>query len=491
MASGGTSVVTRHLKEKHHINPELDSLARKRDLNGTAIHAAVLHHAESVQEAKQEDEVKKREEVFGHGLHKATLEYLYLQWTVTQNITFKQVEYQHFRTFLEYINPVANRLLPYSHDTLRIHANALFEEGKTRLRHILISAISDIHITCDMWSSPNHLGLLAILAHFTSEKLQLTTVTLALVELQGEHSGINQAEVILRVLDDYQIRGKVGYFMMDNVISNDSLVAHVADVLNSDGIIYDAKQRRLRCNGHVINLVVQAFLFGDRVNDYEDSGEYDTPTEDELESWRKWGPLGKLHNICTWIMGSSQRIQAWKKRSSLMPRRDQGTRWNSWYEMIDQALRGIKTPLTELLAEEPALTKDILSPGDWLTLTYVRDFLASFLATTKAIEGRSATLEKVLPSLDFLAERFDDAIIRFEDNPFMSSCLQAGYTKLLNYWNKTDRAPVYVAAIVLDPTLKYSYFDSWKPTWQSDIKEKMQGLWESTYKPSATLHLML
>lgn len=75
----------------------------------------------------------------------------------------------------------------------------LFEEGKQRLRYILATAISDIHVTCDMWTSPNHLGILAIVGHFTSENLERRAVTLALVEIQGEHSGQNQAIAVFRL----------------------------------------------------------------------------------------------------------------------------------------------------------------------------------------------------------------------------------------------------------------------------------------------------
>lgn len=32
--------------------------------------------------------------------------------------------------------------------------------------------------------------------------------------------------------------------------------------LEDEGIVYDARQHRLRCNGHIINLAVCAFLFG-------------------------------------------------------------------------------------------------------------------------------------------------------------------------------------------------------------------------------------
>ncbi len=115
-----------------------------------------------------------------------------------------------------------------------------------------------------MWTSPNHLGILAVVAHFTSEKLRLITATLALVELEGEHSGANQARIVERVVDDFGIRPKLGYFVMDNATSNDQLVQTIAQSINNEntGLPWNPEQRRLRCNGHVINLVIQAFLFG-------------------------------------------------------------------------------------------------------------------------------------------------------------------------------------------------------------------------------------
>ena len=98
------------------------------------------------------------------------------------------------------------------------------DEGKIRLHYLLATAISDIYITCDMWTLLNHLGILAVVAHFTSEKSQLLTVTLALVELQGKHLGPNQVQVINKIIDNFQFRNKLGYFIIDNAESNDTLV---------------------------------------------------------------------------------------------------------------------------------------------------------------------------------------------------------------------------------------------------------------------------
>ena len=60
--------------------------------------------------------------------------------------------------------------------------------------------------------------------------------------------------------------------------------------------------------------------------------------------------------------------------------------------------------------------------------------------------------------------------------------LYAGWTKILKYWNRTERSPVYIAVIVLDPTLKWSYFDDWDPEWQPYMHQNIKQFWE-IYKP--------
>ena len=63
--------------------------------------------------------------MMGNDLDKNTLEYLYLKWTTSQDIPLDHVRDAGFRTFLEYINPAANRMLPNSESTMKIHAEIL------------------------------------------------------------------------------------------------------------------------------------------------------------------------------------------------------------------------------------------------------------------------------------------------------------------------------------------------------------------------------
>ena len=69
----------------------------------------------------------------------------------------------------------------------------------------------------------------------------------------------------------------------------------------------------------------------------------------------------------------------------------------------------------------------------------------------------------------------------------MRESVQSGFIKLLKYWNKTDQSPAYIAAVVLDPTVNWTYFESWDPTWEPDMKAKLRDYWESTYRAPISL----
>ena len=93
----------------------------------------------------------------------------------------------------------------------------------------------------------------------------------------------------------------------------------------------------------------------------------------------------------------------------------------------------------------------------------------------------------MLCTMDFLADIFEDAIVEFVDHAFLWKSLPAGFTKLLKYWNKTGRSPAYIAAIILDPTIKWQHFDTWDPRWQPDMRSIMKQFWETQCRSSTGL----
>ena len=105
------------------------------------------------------------------------------------------------------------------------------------------------------------------------------------------------------------------------------------------------------------------------------------------------------------------------------------------------------------------------------------------------MEGRLAIINGYLPALDYLLAHYESATYDFIDNDFMQLSFDAGSKSLQKYWDKnTKKAPVYIAAVILDPAQKWSYFEEhWDPLSIVEAKVKITKLW-STYNrtPVAT-----
>ena len=111
--------------------------------------------------------------------------------------------------------------------------------------------------------------------------------------------------------------------------------------------------------------------------------------------------------------------------------------------MLDWAIQKIKPAILQLTSEEEALSKDQLSADDWKTLLQIRDFLQCFYEATKESEGRQAILDDVLLSMDCMLECFEEASTTFADHDVLRQSVQAGYTKILKYWNRTEISRLY------------------------------------------------
>ncbi|ENH67969.1 hypothetical protein FOC1_g10000208, partial [Fusarium oxysporum f. sp. cubense race 1] len=74
---------------------------------------------------------------------------------------------------------------------------------KERVKQRIQSAKSRIHISCDLWTSPNSLAILGVVAHYVTEDGQLEHHVLALKDIDSEHDGSHLAVVILKVVDEW------------------------------------------------------------------------------------------------------------------------------------------------------------------------------------------------------------------------------------------------------------------------------------------------
>ncbi len=115
-----------------------------------------------------------------------------------------------------------------------------------------------------------------------------------------------------------------------------------------------------------------------------------------------------------------------------------------------------QTSNTTVCIQRAFLENDILCPENWATLSQANKFLEGFEDANRATKKNQATFGKVFPSMEFLLERFEHYSEEYTADEIFSTSFNIGWTKLTNYWNKTERNPVHIAAIVFHPALKWN-----------------------------------
>ena len=107
---------------------------------------------------------------------------------------------------LNSLNPTLQGYLVRSGDTVRNWMEDEFIEAQSIVRkEVLDKAISKIHISCDLWSSPNGYAMCGVAAHFVGHSKRVQHVLLALKRMKAAHGGKEMAEVIVEVLELYRI----------------------------------------------------------------------------------------------------------------------------------------------------------------------------------------------------------------------------------------------------------------------------------------------
>lgn len=309
-----------------------------------------------------------------------------------------------------------------------------FKTKKEVIRRELETAFSTIHLSFDLWTSPNRYAFMAVVAHFINKSGLQQSRLLALQQQQGAHSGQNIAANLSGIVNDWGIDISRSTLISDNAFNNDTCLYHFFDGLGLDMTSEDIKMRRMRCFGHILNLVARAFLYGTNADSFESQSQAFEILQDyeaDLQHWRKRGPVGKLHNIVRYIRSSPQRAQAFKhiakeaeeeggyqlsnSTAELELISDNDTRWNSTYLMIERAIRK-KNDIIAFLALDQSggpsgglSLEDRLEPQDWQLLSEVMHILKPIYDLTMRTQGSRGggdygRLWEVLVGFEYLLE---------------------------------------------------------------------------------------
>ena len=345
---------------------------------------------------------RQEEEVLRKVLNPKAIREALIQLIAVRNLPYDCVKWPELQALRMKINYIVEGALSTSDGIMPKLMNNSYAIHKDILRKKLQSALSKIHLTADVWTSPNRKSFLGVCAHFVdSDSNKPCQALLALRELKDGHGGEQQSELLIPILEDYGIADNLGYVTGDNHGSNDKLCRFLSNFQNTRGRSWNPVHHRIRCHGHVVNLAVQAFLFTKDKSaidtaceqvEAEDDGEVDVQLLEEWKKaksygWRQMGPLGKVHNTAIHIRANNDRYHAFGKRAGKQLGLDNDTRWNSWYELLDVTLD--KREHVEWYQKRyyADLKDDFLTPEDWQTLEETKSFLHPFHRVTKRLKA--------------------------------------------------------------------------------------------------------
>src|SRR3990170_2703125 len=202
-------------------------------------------------------------------------------------------------------------------------------------------------LTADMWSSVNREAFLGLTIHYVDSEWHLRNFLLDIIPFSISHSGMNIAQEIMRVLNEFNIFDKVIALTTDN--ESAMLVCGRNIMMALDSEFSSMTFSHYRCAAHVLNLGVKQGL--------------------ELVSSlvRKARELMVKIKNSTQICDELRLLCDIKKIKYLKPLLDVKTRWNSTYYMLKR-LEQLQPALVLLSADNQSINDLYPSGNDWKTI---------------------------------------------------------------------------------------------------------------------------
>lgn len=299
---GGTCNILNHIRNIHGLTPDPNN--KKELVPVTDITARVVIDQLDANDVRDQAILNDLAASFDHRNFRRLL----TRWMVLDDIPFRQVDGEAFREWVKYINPRAEQAMP-SQKTVRKWIMEDYKVYKEMVKKDIAKSLTKVHIAFDLWTSGNCLSLNGIVAHYINSNWEAKTILLATPEQSDSHSGINIAEEVLKILKEFGLVGtksRVGWFVLDNASNNDTAMDDLCEKLDLNSL-----ERRLRCAGHIINLIARHLLYGFDKKLFDEADSSPVEMREELKRWRCAGPVGRAHNLVTWVYASPQRKARW------------------------------------------------------------------------------------------------------------------------------------------------------------------------------------
>ncbi|KAJ1266519.1 hypothetical protein BS78_08G157500 [Paspalum vaginatum] len=345
---------------------------------------------------------------------------------ITANIPFKKIENGFFKRMLKSAHPALEIRDPH---TLENDCMLVYQEERKKIANGFANIDSCVSFTSDMWTSAQNLGYICLTAHFIDGEFNLHKRTINFKQVPHPHNAAAIHSTIMDCLYEWELSNKAFAFTLDNATSNDKVVKKLQETLWAH-MPFEGDDLHIKCTSHILNLVVQDGM---------------ATLRDVIEPVR---------NIIKHISSSSSRLQTFNTiphQFNLQPKKgftlDVSTRWNSMYEMLEEALE-YKDALTHY-----ANLQNIQGPNleQWNLADRVCKFLKNFADTTKVFsQHNSPSCHRYVEEIWGIRELLLDDQNR--SDKFFKRLCDDMKSKFDKYWDQPNK--ILLVASLLDPRYK-------------------------------------
>jgi hypothetical protein len=103
----------------------------------------------------------------------------------------------------------------------------MYNQQKAAFKEKLYTFKSKYSITCDVWTSKNHLSFCGMTIHYIDDEWKIHENLLAFKYLEGDHDGLNLSTALIEVLEDYGIADRLLGATADNASTNLTMLEHM------------------------------------------------------------------------------------------------------------------------------------------------------------------------------------------------------------------------------------------------------------------------
>jgi len=108
-----------------------------------------------------------------------------------------------------------------------------------------------------------------VVIYYIDKFYKVRTRFIALRRVYKDHSRENQTKLLMEIFKEFELTDRLGYFVSNNIIINDSCIDIFFKIFKSDFSADERTHRRLRYYGHILNLAANAYLWGKNSSSFD------------------------------------------------------------------------------------------------------------------------------------------------------------------------------------------------------------------------------